>query len=92
MDRLLQLADNQWVPGNLMDNLAQLTTRPTNPNVLPLINPIDPPLKKSPFLSESPHSRVLLIEDDLMNIEAMRRLMLQFNLELSWATSGSVAL
>ena len=35
---------------------------------------------------------VLLIEDDLMNIEAMRRLMLQFNLELSWATSGSVAL
>lgn len=83
IEKLLQLEGNS---GNLMDNLAQLDVKPAKKPAQTL------PLNKSPFLNETHNSKVLLIEDDLMNIEAMRRLLLQFNLELSWATSGSVAL
>ena len=88
VDKLLQLASEDGLSGNLMDNLSEME----DPTPIKMSKDVAVGLNKSPFLNESSDSKVLLIEDDQLNIEAMRRLLLQFNLELSWATSGSVAL
>lgn len=87
------------VDGEVIESLRPVVTPETLPITLKstkaaLNNANEMLSDKSPntFLIEETGSPILLIEDDSLNITAMKLLLEQFNLDLSWAISGEIAI